>query len=93
MEIIIDNDAIDTIHYHDVTGHVHVGQSMYQGIAATSRRYLYCIYTIIIYTICTILYGILHDQETKDQACVKYIYNIRDRWMQCGRDAMKEKQQ
>ena len=71
VEIVFDNDAIDPICDDDVTGHIHVGQSMYQGIPTTGRHFLYCIHIITIYTICTILHGVLHDQETKDQTCLK----------------------
>ena len=70
MEIIIDDDATDTIRYYDVTGNVHVSQSMYQSITTTGRHYLHCVYIVVIYIVCAILYGILHDQETKDQTCV-----------------------
>ena len=66
VEIIIDPDAIDPIRNDDVTGHVHVSQSMYQGVTTTGRDFVYCIYINIIYIICTILHGILHDEETKD---------------------------
>ena len=73
MEIFIDNDAIDSIRDHDVTGNVHAGQSMYQSVATTGRHFLYCIYIDIIYIVCAVLYGVVSDQETKDQTCVNLI--------------------
>jgi hypothetical protein len=79
VEILINHDAIDPIRDHDVPGHVHACESMYQGITTTCRYLLHRIYTIIIHLVCTILYGIVYDQEiiTQDQTCVNDNDNTR----------------